>query len=145
VLRTDHPEADAIRLGYLIAAALRSAQGREEVAAAERRLQDLVTRGRFNSVRAMKIYAVAVDKAVWASLKDLPSRRHLYRSYQASGLREMCGRQLLDAFKSETGEKEQPLGAAGSVAVWLRRLALGVAAHLPTRGRMRIRRGPPRT
>ena len=105
--RVDHPQADAIRLGYLIAAALQSARGREEVAAAGRRLQDLVARRRFNLARATRVYAVAVDKAVWASLKDMPSRRQLYRSYKASGLCQLCGRQLSDAFMSETGAKDQ--------------------------------------
>lgn len=97
---------DHHRLGYLIAAALLNARGREEVAAAERCLQDLVARRRFNSARAMKVYAAAVDKAVWASLKDMHSRRHLYRSYKVSGLRELCGRQLSDEFKSKTGTKD---------------------------------------
>jgi len=67
--KRDHPQADAIRLGYLIAAALQGARGREEIAAAERRLYELIARGRFNSARAVKVYANAVDKAVWASLE----------------------------------------------------------------------------
>lgn len=123
---TSHPEADAIRLGYMIAAALQSAQGREQVAAAERRLRDLVGRGRFNSARALKVYANAVDKAVWASLQEPRSKLPLYRSYKASGLREQCGRQLTDAFKCQTGAKEQPLGVASYTITQLRRLALGL-------------------
>ena len=58
------PQADAIRLGYLIAAALQSARGRQEIQAAERRLLDLIVRGRFHSARAVKVYATAVDNAV---------------------------------------------------------------------------------
>ena len=123
---TDHPQADAIRLGYLIAAALQSARGREEIAAAERRLYELIARGRFNSARAVKVYLNAVDKAIWASLKEPRSKLVLYRSYKASGLREICGRQLSDAFKSETAAQEQPPSAAVAVALWLRRRALGL-------------------
>jgi hypothetical protein len=74
----------------------------------------------------MKVYASAVDKAVWASLKDVPTRWRIYRSYQATGLRELCGQQLIEAFKSGTGAKEQPLGAAGFVVARLRRLVLGL-------------------
>jgi hypothetical protein len=110
----------------MIAAALQSARGREEVAAAEHQLRDLVARGRFKFARAMKVYTNAIDKAVWASLKEPRSKLQLYRSYKASGLRELCGRQLSDAFKSETAAKEQPPGAAVVVAVWLRRRALGL-------------------
>ena len=110
----------------MIAAALQSARGREEIAAAERRLCELIARGRFNSARAVKVYANAVDKAIWASLKEPRSKLVLYRSYKASGLREVCGRQLSDAFKSETAAQEQPPSAAVALALWLRRRALGL-------------------
>jgi hypothetical protein len=93
--------------------------------AAERRLRDLIARRRFNSARAVKVFAVAVDKAVWASLKGTRSRQ-LYRSYKASGLRETCGQQLAEAFKSETGAKEQPLGVVHLAGVALGRLAVGL-------------------
>ena len=115
-----------ICLGYLIAAALQSARGREELVAAERRLGELIARGRFNSARAVKVFAIAVDKAVWASLKGMRSRLQLYRSYKASGLRETCGRQLTEAFQSETGVKEQPPGVVHLVGVALGRLAGGL-------------------
>lgn len=109
--RTKDTGTDAIRLGYLVAAALQSARGREEIQAAERRLLDLIMRGRFRSARAVEVYAAAVDKAVWASLKNAHTRR-LYTSYRASGLRELCARQLLDRFKTETGAKDRPPGLA---------------------------------
>jgi hypothetical protein len=131
VLRVDkraRPEADGIRLGYVIVAALRGTRGREEIAAAERRLNDLIARERFNSARAVDIYAVAVDRAVWASLKGTRERLPLYRSYKASGLRETCGRQLTEAFKSKTGAKEQPPGVMRSVLV-----GLGQVAHALSR------------
>jgi hypothetical protein len=124
--RADHPQADAIRLGYLVAAALQSERGAEEVAAAERRLEHLIARGRFNTARAVKVYAAAVDKAVWSSLKEPRSKLRLYRSYKATGLREMCGQQLLDAFKSKTGAKEQPPGVADHIMSGARRLAVGL-------------------
>jgi hypothetical protein len=124
--KTAHPQADAIRLGYLVAAALQSARGREEVAAAEHRLEHLIARGRFNTARAVKVYAVAVDKAVWASLKEPRSKLRVYRSYRVSGLREMCGRQLVDAFKSETGAEEQPPGVADHIMSGARRLVVGL-------------------
>jgi hypothetical protein len=94
--------------------------------AAEGRLRDLIARRRFNSARAVKVFAVAVDKCVWASLKGMRSRLQLYRSYKASGLRETCGRQLTDAFKSETGAKEQPYGVVRLVGMALGRLAVGL-------------------
>jgi hypothetical protein len=86
-----------------------------------------VARGRFNMARGMSVYASAVDKAVWTSLRDLSSRRRVYRSYRASGLRDLCGRQLTDAFKSETGAVDHPPGVMRSAAFELIRLAIAAS------------------
>jgi len=120
-----HPQADAIRLGYLIAAASQSARGREEIQAAERRLLDLIVRGRFHSARAVKVYATAVDNAVCASLKDAHAR-NLYTTRKASGLRELCARQLLDRFESDTGAKDRPPGLASWAIAGVGRGAVGL-------------------
>jgi hypothetical protein len=128
-------------MGYLVAAALQSARGGEEIAATERRLEHLIARGRFNSARAVRIYAVAIDKAVWASLKEPSSKLLLYRSYKATGLREMCGRQLLDTFKCKTGVKEQPAGVVNYTLTHLKRLAVGLRQLTSRRPAERDRRG----
>jgi hypothetical protein len=112
-------------MGYLVAAALQSARGREEIKRAERRLLELIVRGRFRSARAMEMYSVAVDNAVWASMKDTHSRA-LYTSYKASKLRELCARQLVDRFQQETGAHDRPLGLASSALAGLGRLARAV-------------------
>lgn len=98
---------EAMYLGHLIVAALQNARGCKEVADVERYLGNELERGRFNSARAREEYAAAVDNAVWACLRDMPSKRQIYRRYKASGLRETCAHQLTDAFSAQTGAKDQ--------------------------------------
>lgn len=86
---------------------------------ARRHLQRDFAKGRYNTERARKLFAKAVDAAVWDVLRPLPLAKPVYGEYRRSGARSCLIQRLVSQFEAETGARDQP-----PARPWLR-LAFG--------------------
>jgi len=60
-------------------------------------------RNRFNTERAIQVYAVAIDNIVGAWMKHSQFKRTFYREYRQSGLKGRYAKKLVAEFKTGKG------------------------------------------
>ena len=95
-------DEEAFRM--LIESALRGNQRAEQAAEF---LRQQLTAGQFNTERAVEVYKIAVDNAVWDSIRSLPARSAMYRDYWKSGLGKAYALKLAQEFKEHNSAKDQ--------------------------------------
>ena len=94
-------------LSTIVEQAVDSPGGVEHTDQARKYLVSELQRNRFNSIRALEVYAIAVNNAVWAHVNEMVAGRLIYRDYKASGIGTIKSRQLTERFISQTGAKDQ--------------------------------------
>lgn len=94
-------------LDALVQSALKLPQAREAIADATSYLITLLEKNSFNSKRATEVYVIAIDNAVWLSIKKLTMRDSLYRDYKTSGLGKAYGQALTDTFTKDGAIPDQ--------------------------------------
>ena len=65
--------------------------------------------GRFNTERAIEVFSMAFDNAVWATYADNDEmvKQQAYSIYKASAVRPHIGRLLAEKFVRQTGASDQ--------------------------------------
>ena len=63
--------------------------------------------GRFNTERAIEVYRIAIDNAVWEELKGSPLRRQIYRGYKSGHYAVALATELARQFKEAHGASDQ--------------------------------------
>ncbi len=84
----------------LIKYALSTPEARRQLANAERRVIGELERNRFNTERAIEIYAFAIDDTVWALCRATTLGRFLYYDFLQSGLGRRFAVDLTETFKA---------------------------------------------
>jgi len=94
-------------LNTVVEHALASLEGVDQIDQAWNYLMSQLECSRFNSKRALEVYSIAVNNAVWAYVNKMVAGRMIYRDYKASGIGVTYSRQLTERFISQTGAKDQ--------------------------------------
>ncbi|MGF6637270.1 hypothetical protein [Paraburkholderia sp. MM6662-R1] len=94
-------------LTMLIDGALAAIDGKQKIDRAVEFLQRQLATERFNTDRAVEVFKVAVDNAVWDVIRNLPARAAMRRDYIKSGLGKAYALKLTKEFKEQTGAKDQ--------------------------------------
>ena len=94
-------------LSTLIDGALKTIEGSERIKRAAGLLRQHLASGRFNAERAIEVFKIAVDNAVWDVIKGLPVRSSTYRDYRQSRLGVVYARQLTQEFMEHSGARDQ--------------------------------------
>jgi hypothetical protein len=87
----------------LIDHALSLLEGKKQLVDAESYLISALEKNRFRTERAIEVFKIAIDNAVWASMKEAPNRRSLYREYKLSDSGIIRARELTERLKTEMG------------------------------------------
>lgn len=77
------------------------------ITAAQSFLRGEFMAGRFNTRRAEGVLSIAIDNAVWESLKNVPTQRLIYAEYKASRQRHETAARLVSEFKTNAGAEDQ--------------------------------------
>lgn len=96
---------DAIAM--IVDGAVDAPNGKVLCTQADAHLVGELARNQFNTERAVEVFTIAVDNAVWAHLQDLPLRRQIYADYKISGRGHEKARQLVNEFIRLTGAADQ--------------------------------------
>ncbi len=87
----------------LIRQAIAAPKGQLQLANADKYLGAELERDRFNTERAIEIYAAAVDSSVRAWVKGRLLGKVMLKTYQRSGQRKKFAIELTEQFKTGTG------------------------------------------
>jgi hypothetical protein len=98
---------DGETIQVIVEKAVEGFEGAKLIGKASGFLQSEIAAQRFNSERALEVFLIATDNAVWSFVKDMPMASKVYHDYKSSGLGRIYAAKIVGAFKEETGAEDQ--------------------------------------